>query len=49
MKVWAIIFGLMGFAGAIGSIVNGNLFYMSICAIVLAISIAQAPDKELEE
>ncbi len=49
MKTWAIIFGLIGLAGVIGSIVNGNLLYFGISAIILSLSIAYDPEKDVEE
>ena len=49
MKTWAIIFGLIGLAGVIGSIVNVNLLYYGISAIILSLSIAYDPEKDVEE
>ena len=49
MKTWAIIFGVIGLIGVVASIVNGNLLYMGICSIVMALSIAYDPEKEVEE
>ena len=49
MKTWAIIFGLIGLAGVVGSIVNGNLLYFGISAIILSLSIAYDPKKDVEE
>ena len=48
-KIWIAIFATLGLAGVVGSIVNGNLLYFGISAIILSLSIAYDPEKDVEE